>query len=107
MDKKKSIEIIKKFVNKLKKDYQINQIIFFGSRVSGKPHKDSDIDIIIVSDDFEGMNRLHRGANMYKYWDALVPVDFLCYTPKEFNILKKRISIVKEALENGILIQSN
>jgi len=39
---------------------------------------------------------------MYDYWNLDLPVDFLCYTPKEFNKLKKQISIVKEAIENGI-----
>jgi len=105
MDKRKSMNIIKEFVNKLKEDYSIKKVIFFGSRAIGKNHKDSDIDLIIVSDDFEGMNRIERGASMYNYWPWLIPVDFICYTTKEFNALKKRISIVKEALENGIIIE--
>ncbi|MBS3088958.1 nucleotidyltransferase domain-containing protein [Candidatus Pacearchaeota archaeon] len=105
MDKRKSISIIKEFVDNLSKDYAIKKVIFFGSRAVGKPHRDSDIDLIIVSDDFEGVNRIERGASMYNYWPWLIPVDFICYTTKEFNLLRKRISIVKEALENGIIIQ--
>ena len=104
MGKKESINIIKEFVNKLKKDYEINEVIFFGSRAVGKSHKDSDIDLIIVSDDFEGVNRIERGASMYQYWAWLIPVDFLCYTSKEFNLLRKRISIVREAISKGIVI---
>ena len=105
MDKKQSINIVKEFVTALKKDYKIERIIFFGSQAAGKPHKDSDIDLIIVSDDFEDMNFFERGAGMYNYWPWLIPVDFICYTTKEFNILKKRISIVKAALEEGIIVQ--
>jgi len=104
MDKKDSIKVIKRFVEKLGKDYNIEKIIFFGSRTTNKYHKDSDIDLIIVSKDFEGVNRILRGANMYQYWDALIPVDFLCYTPKEFNLLKKKITIAREAIKNGIII---
>ncbi len=100
----KSIKIIKVFVEKLRNDFNVKEVIFFGSRASGKPKKYSDIDLIIVSDDFEGMNGIERGAKMYDYWDALIPVDFICYTVKEFNYLKKRISIVREALENGISV---
>ena len=105
MDKKQSISIVKEFITALKKDYDIDRIIFFGSRAVGKPHKDSDIDLIIVSDDFEDLNFFERGASMYNYWPWLIPVDFICYTTKEFNILKKRISIVKAALEEGIIVQ--
>jgi len=105
MDKKQSISIVKEFITALKKDYDIDRIIFFGSRAVGKPHKGSDIDLIIVSDDFEDLNFFERGASMYNYWPWLIPVDFICYTTKEFNILKKRISIVKAALEEGIIVQ--
>ena len=104
MDKRKSISLIKEFIDKLKKDYKVEKIVFFGSRATGKAHKDSDIDLIIVSDDFNGMNRIERGARMYDYWPWLIPVDFLCYTSKEFNILQKRVSIVKEALNEGIVV---
>ena len=91
MDKKQSISIVKEFITALKKDYDIDRIIFFGSRAVGKPHKGSDIDLIIVSDDFEDLNFFERGASMYNYWPWLIPVDFICYTTKEFNILNKRI----------------
>jgi len=42
---------------------------------------------------------------MYDYWELDLPVDFLCYTPKEFDKLKNKITIVKEAVENGIEIK--
>ena len=51
------------------------------------------------------MDFLERGEKMYDYWTLDIPVDFLCYTPEEFNKLKKRISIVKEAVSNGIAIR--
>ena len=104
MDKKKSVSIIKEFINKLEQDYDVKKVIFFGSRAIGKTRKNSDIDLIIVSDDFENMSFFDRGASMYNYWPWLIPVDFLCYTSKEFNILQKRISIVKEALNEGIVV---
>ena len=39
---------------------------------------------------------------MYDYWNLDYPVDFLCYTPEEFEKKKKEISIVKEAVKEGI-----
>ncbi len=105
MVKEKSlIEGIKSFKEKLKEDFPVDAMILFGSAASGKMHKDSDIDLIIVSRKFEGLNFFKRGARMYNYWDLRQPVDFLCYTPKEFNRLKNQTSIVREALNNGIYI---
>ena len=96
---------LKKFVARLSKNFEIKEVILFGSRARNKEKNDSDIDLIIVSPDFEGMNFFKRGARMYDYWNLKIPVDFICYTEKEFNILKKKITIVKEAFENGIIIK--
>src|SRR3989338_869734 len=100
MGKKESLEIIRKFVKNLSKDFSIEDVIFFGSRAEGNAHKDSDIDLIIVSDGFEGKGFFERTSKMYDYWDALVAVDFLCYTVEEYERLKRRISIVSVALKN-------
>jgi predicted nucleotidyltransferase len=105
MDERKHIiEGIKKFIRRINKDFQINKIIFFGSRTTNKYNKDSDIDLIIVSDDFEGLDFFERVSKMYNYWELDYPVDFLCYTLNEFTNLKKRISIIKYAIKKGIII---
>ena len=92
------------FKQNLGNKVQIGKVIFFGSRASGKPHKDSDIDLIIVSKDFRGKTFRERPVGFYDYWNLDYPVDFLCYTPEEFNKLKKQITIVREAVNNGIEI---
>jgi uncharacterized protein len=97
---------IKKFVKKANRKFKIEKIIFFGSRTGKKYSKDSDIDLIIVSDDFNGLDFFERVSKMYDYWDLDYPVDFLCYTSKEFEILKLKISIVKEAIKRGIEVYS-
>ncbi len=103
--RKTIIKKIEKFKEGLKNDINIEKIIFFGSRASGKPHKDSDIDLIIVSGDFRGKKFRYRAIGFYNHWNLDLPVDFLCYTPEEFNKLKKQISIVKDAVETGIEIK--
>lgn len=90
---------------KISRDYPIDRMIFFGSRASGKPHKWSDIDLIIVSDKFKKLDFIQRGAKMYNYWSLKYPVDFLCFTPEEFRARAKKISIVSEAIKNGIEIK--
>ena len=107
MDKREHIiKGIKKFVKKASKKFRIEKIIFFGSRIEKSYSKDSDIDLIIVSNDFNGLDFFERVSKMYNYWDLDYPVDFLCYTNEEFEILKLKISIVKEAIKKGIEVYS-
>tara|TARA_Y100000310_G_scaffold337125_1_gene423383 strand:- start:1650 stop:1964 length:315 start_codon:yes stop_codon:yes gene_type:complete len=98
---KTELRLFKKEVNK---DMPITEIILFGSRAKGKGGKDTDIDLLIVSPKFKKMDFFERGAKMYDYWNIRYPVDFLCYTPEEFNKLKKQITIVREAVKEGIEI---
>jgi hypothetical protein len=106
MGKGKSvIEKLKEFAKKVSGEIPIKQMILFGSRAEGKTGRDRDIDLIIVSPKFRGMDFFSRGAMMYDYWDLNYPVDFLCYTPEEFNKLKKMMTIVREAKKEGIVIK--
>lgn len=102
MDKKKSnlINELKEFKNKNK----IEKMYLFGSRAMGRVHKWSDVDLIVVSKKFNGKGILKRSPELYTKWDLDYPVDFLCYTPEEFNKLKKQITIVRDAVIEGIEI---
>ena len=103
MDKKKAlIKELKSFRKKVDKDFKLEKVIFFGSRARGKASRYSDVDLILVSPKFKKLDFVERGAKMYNYWDIHYPVDFLCYTPKEFSKLKKQITIVQEAVKEGI-----
>lgn len=104
MGKKKHIEILKEFKRNLSKKIPIERMILFGSRVYGRPHRWSDFDLVIVSKGFRNVDSLNRSLGFYDYWNVDYPVDFLCYTPKEFNKLKKQITIVREAVRDGIEI---
>jgi uncharacterized protein len=96
------IKQLKEFKNKLEEIISVNRILFFGSMSRGKAKKDSDVDLIIVSKDFKGKSFRRRAIGFYDYWDLDYPVDFLCYTPEEFNKLKKQVSIVSEAIKKGV-----
>jgi len=99
---KKDIEIVRNFREKISKIISIKKIILFGSRAHGKIHEWSDFDIVVVSNDFKGKNSFERGIGFYDHWSEDYPVDFLCYTPEEFNKLKKKVTIIKTAVEEGI-----
>lgn len=107
MGKREYLTEIKEFIINLQKSFIINKVILFGSRATGEAKEDSDFDLIIVSDDFEGVNVFKRAARMYDYWVIPRSVDFICLTTKEFNALKRKISIVSAALEEGIILTDN
>ena len=87
MDSREHIKrMLEEFKESVNKDFPVENMIFFGSMAEGKATENSDIDLIIVSDKFKDMNFIKRAARMYDYWDLHYPVDFLCYTTKEFNL---------------------
>ena len=105
MGKERDLKIVKEFKKKLSKKIPVSKVILFGSRATGKTPKWSDFDLIIVSSKFKKEKSFKRVPEMYDYWDCNYPVDFLCYTPEEFNKLKKKATILREALKQGIEIE--
>lgn len=95
---------INKFIDKLKREFDPEKIILFGSRAEGTHWKRSDYDFIIVSSKFKGMHWLKRISKILKMWEIIADIDVLPYTPKEFEDKKKNSSIVRHALKHGKLI---
>ena len=104
MGRNSVIKVINDFIKKLSRDFTLQGVIMFGSQARGDANARSDVDLIIVSKDFKKLKSYERSARMYDYWDVLIPVDFICYTPDEFKKLRNRISLVSEALREGIKI---
>ena len=98
------IRDLQAFRRKISKRYAVRRMILFGSRARGTPHRYSDVDLIIVRTKFRRRNIVDRASPLYMECDLDLPVDFLCYTPEEFDELSKRPSIVREALREGVPI---
>ena len=73
------------------------KLILFGSR-------ESDIDLIIVSDIFKGQEFLGRMAQFLKEVRFSEHIDAICYTPEEFDRKKSENLIISKAVKNGISI---
>ena len=86
-----------------KNNQAILAILLSGSRARGNYHQNSDYDFIIISEGFKNSNFEERSAEVYFLKRKIpAPMDILCYTPEEFEKLKKRIGIVQEAVKEGI-----
>ena len=60
MARKKLVENLRSFKKELTKEMPVKKMILFGSRAWGKPHRDSDVDLIIVSSKFRKKRSLEN-----------------------------------------------
>lgn len=77
-------------------------LIAFGSRVNGSARPDSDIDLIVVSDAFEGIPFLERSRKFNELVPWHLRVDAWCYTVKEFERLRRQVGIVADVCREGL-----
>ena len=93
------------FLKEVRKKFNISQAIVFGSRARDEHLKDSDYDIILVSEDFRDIFFSKRSALMYDFWRHWpLEIEPLCYTHEEFEAKKNQLGIVAEAVREGIFL---
>jgi predicted nucleotidyltransferase len=95
---------IDKFVKRVKEVIRVEKVIVFGSRARGDHLADSDVDLIMVSRDFEGVSFYERMDKLILLWESPLDLDVLCYTPEEFRMKQEEICIVKQAVQEGVVI---
>lgn len=96
--------IIKEYITGLKERIRINKVILFGSAARNALKKNSDLDIIVLSNDFKKISflkRLELLSHARTGNSRQVPMDIIGYTPEEFNRLSKDSVILHEAKQNG------
>ncbi len=63
---KKIMDIVNKYVEVILENYKVKAIILFGSYAKGTNHKDSDIDIAIITDDLKCKDAFDEQLNFKK-----------------------------------------
>lgn len=94
---------ILEIVEKIKRGYQPDRIILFGSYAYGTPDRDSDIDLLIIKGTQERpIDRRVAVARIVSDPRRLIPVEPIVLTPEELNErLKIGDQFVKEILKKG------
>lgn len=92
---------LSRFREALAREFGPCRLILFGSRARGDHLRTSDVDLIIISEGFAGMNFLKRMRHVLALWDGDIPLEPLCYTPEEFARKKEEIGIVAVAAREG------
>jgi predicted nucleotidyltransferase len=99
----KNLEIARKFREEI--NLPNSKFILFGSRAKGNFHKESDFDILIISDYFKSIPWYKRAINFQLKWGYDVSLEVLCFTPEEIKVLSlNRWGVVREAISTGIEI---
>jgi predicted nucleotidyltransferase len=106
MDKSqiKIINLIKKFKDKID-NLNLDRLILFGSYARNKQNKNSDVDLLVISNDFENIKSFKRAKDLYLKWDIDIDVDFICLTNKELEKKRNQIGIISQALKEGMIIK--
>lgn len=90
MDKDRVQEIVKYFKDRLADSRIAAEVILFGSHNGGTPREDSDVDLLIISNAFEGKDIFERSAmtrtaKLAAVRKFVVPLDIINLTPEEFE----------------------
>ena len=96
-------KILKEFIAKAKQTLGEDvKIYLFGSYAKGTWLRDSDLDLIVVSNRFNGLKIHERYVLVRNLLPPEISVDLLLYTPDEFDIVRRRSIILQDALEYAI-----
>jgi predicted nucleotidyltransferase len=103
-----------KEISRLIKEYQqeleasgvkVKKIILYGSYASGKAGKDSDIDLVVVSDDFKNMDLWERLRLLGRARMGIKrPMEILGFTEEEFAEKPIGSFISDEVKSKGIVV---
>ncbi len=73
------------------------KVVMFGSRITGRATEASDLDVIIVSKEFQEIPFVKRMGELLKAARFPKHVDYFCYTPEEFERVKDSSAIIEQA----------
>ncbi len=85
MDKE---ELLEKIAEAVSKEIEFEKVYLFGSHARGDYRENSDLDIAVVSKNFENMKKKERYEKIIESIREVTgetPVDLICYTPEEFD----------------------
>ncbi len=104
LSKRRKYELVK-FLKRLKEELGVVEVYIFGSRAYGTPLLESDLDIIVVSDEFGKRNFIENMELLSMMWDGSFTIEIFPYTPDQINKYANRKTVISEAIKRGIKIK--
>jgi predicted nucleotidyltransferase len=94
--------VIRRFARQVAQRFQPDRIVLFGSYAYGRPHADSDVDILVVMPAHDEMSKALR------IWNTLeppFPLDLIVRTPARLGWrLKAGDSFLQEIVSRGTVL---
>ncbi len=94
-----------RFLKRLKRELGVVEVYIFGSRAYGNPLLESDLDMIVVSEEFGKRSFIENMELLSRMWDGSFTVEMFPYTPEQLRKCAERKTVVSEALRKGIRIR--
>jgi len=93
------IRVIRRYARQIATAFRPEKIILFGSHAYGRPHADSDVDLLVV---MPAANELDQGVRIRWALPAPFPMDLVVYRPANLKRrLKNGDSFLKEIVSKG------
>ena len=97
-------EAINDFIQSLEKGIRVEAVILYGSYANGAPHEWSDIDMAVISPDFEGKSRPERQRMISKLtFECVSRVEPIGYPSSEYQN-PGRHSFLGEIMRTGRVV---
>ncbi len=93
---------IRKYVRQVVEKFHPQKVILFGSHAYGRPHEDSDVDLLVV---MPAKNMVNAAVRIRWEVPAPFPMDLLVRTPE---FVAQRLALgdwfMREVLEQGLVL---
>ncbi|HEV2970576.1 MAG TPA: nucleotidyltransferase domain-containing protein [Pirellulales bacterium] len=91
--------VIRRFARDVAERFKPEKIILFGSHAYGKPHADSDVDILVV---VPTRNEIDQAVRIDRVTDPMFPLDLIVCSPKNIAWrLKEGDTFLHEVMNRG------
>src|SRR3990172_2244147 len=103
MDKKAVLDIIARFRKALEsRGIRVARMVLFGSHATGTYHEGSDIDLVVISEDFTRKNFWERiDVLSDAIYEVFEPIEAVAMTPAEWD---RKESIIVDFAEKGEVV---
>jgi hypothetical protein len=96
---------IERYITYVRREFNVQKAILYGSYAYGTPREGSDVDLLVLSEDFAQMAKVLRHQRLgWLAWQAgtdyIQPIGFTC---KEFEQASD-LSLLGEIRERGVVV---
>ncbi|HEV3145002.1 MAG TPA: nucleotidyltransferase domain-containing protein [Gemmataceae bacterium] len=100
------VRLIRRFAREVAEQFDPEKIILFGSYAYGSPHRDSDVDILVI---MPCRNEIDQAVKIRRKIDASFPMDLLVRKPRDVEWqLRECASFMTEIVTKGkVLYEKN